>query len=343
MELALRAENSTCVPHTALVEELDHTISRIASPGMIANEMTSSWYDTFHVTSDQCSTGRCYKTFLAYAVSKGLTRFAKSKIEQSKKVVHLETQLLVYATWHQLRFGEISVAHPEMVAMLLRIGYDPNRRTYPKGSPWSSLIAFIGQKVEGDRKEVGKPLWSFDLSWVSVCNLFVLSGADVKSFHMIENRRCTAWEVFEPAFAHLPQGPVLELQRLLEERGAPSHSALSESQDRQNWQQNSRNSRDRRQRSQYASARHGQGWSNLDQKYLLDEAEPRYRQRRSNLDRELLLNDENPWHRPRPRSDRGKPYDYDRESRRPKQSERNSWVPFEPDRTLGSVRRWAPY
>ena len=217
MELALQAENSTGSPNAELIEEFERTISRLEprSPalGRLLPAFRKYWpyslSTKFYEGTD---------SFLKFAVFRGLTLFTKFKIEQLSTVPQDE-ELLDCATWYQLAHDCTPVTQPALVAMLLKVGYDPNAYRH-NSTPWRSLIKYIGHVAYKDVDWFHGPQFMLDLTWVEICRLFVLWGADVRVYYKWKDRIHTAWEVFDAAFNHLPRDPVLELRRLLAERGA---------------------------------------------------------------------------------------------------------------------------
>ena len=283
MDLALQAENSPCIPYVSTIEELDRVVSNIESSK--SGTRGPHWSTYLHSSDQQCF--RCPKSFLAYAISNGLTSFAKWKIEKLPKTSH-EKELLDYATWYRPWYISKRNTRPAMVAMLLQAGYDPNGRTHGS-TPWRSLIKCIARTLDIKNLHPQHGIEfahriNLDLSLVDVCKLFVLWGADVEADYRTKDGCRTAWEVFDAAFAHLPREPVLELKRLLLERGA---SLFTEP--RPSPQRSSRhNPKDRRQleghgtnaQRHYHQRKEGRRLYNSDHDYLSQETNPRYRPRR---------------------------------------------------------------
>jgi hypothetical protein len=209
LSLALKAEDSTGTAHTALLDEMDATAGQIYSEGIYGTRIEERHWSSSTDFDQLWHLPRSRQSFLIYAARNGLTLYVQAKIASLNfgTANQVQRSLLDYATW----FREPAI-RPAMVAMLLQAGFDPNdggcksRRT-----PWEELINYIS---------IQKDTSTFNQSWIDVCKLFIISGADLK----VKIR--TSWtagqlsisDVLRWAFRCLPQGSVSELGRMITHR-----------------------------------------------------------------------------------------------------------------------------
>ena len=109
--------------------------------------------------------------------------------------------------------------------MLLEAGYHPNEISVGF-TPWNKLLKYMAHKGGICERLYGEidadfEYTMFDSSWLDVCKLFVLSGADLYTgnWDKVHKEYIFAWRILAMAFEHLPGPPFLELQRMVEERG----------------------------------------------------------------------------------------------------------------------------
>ena len=224
-QLALQAEHSTGKPQTALLLELDATASQLIARAE-DTQRGAHWSD--HMHSNNLACGSCPASFLAYAISNGLTLFVESQLADSameKGKIEGKSPLL-YAIWDCPLSARTVLAYPAMVAMLLRAGFDPNE-TSDGSTPWQSLLDFIRSKQTNCSASALSA--TFNSAWLDTCKLFVLYGADVRIDEREGVRGPLVWETLEPAFRHLPPGPVLELKKMILDRENRLDSADSQS------------------------------------------------------------------------------------------------------------------
>jgi len=127
MKLALQAEQSTGLPQTELLDELNTIISGFRPRN--SGKDAPHWSSHLHSADQTCS--QCPTSFLEFAVSHGLTLFVKNKINSGILYQRREERsLLESAIWHRPWYEKKPYTiQPAMVAMLLRVGCDPNEYT----------------------------------------------------------------------------------------------------------------------------------------------------------------------------------------------------------------------
>lgn len=201
VRFAGQAESSTGVAPIQLLEELDRVCTALHGPQM----GTKHWCSGMQHGLPPCS--RCPTTFLTYAIALGMTLFVRAKIGPCLEEVNRSsrTPLLIHATIHC--HGNDTV-HQSMIAFLLRSGLDPNERRHPALlTPWEEVLAKVDERVNNQTTR-----WSTDVSWLEVCNLYLMYGANSTA---CAPSGTPATELLLTAFYHLPQRHVDQLKPLL--------------------------------------------------------------------------------------------------------------------------------
>lgn len=222
--LALQAEGSTGKAQTAVLDAIDTTASLIAfarkdydrAPGL-----SVLLYNSYDFSGSDCEDCGLYDlrpdSLLALAVRCGLTLFVRDFIRRcvGLKRGYRERSLLQYTLWHasswhkNTKIGIGYKVQPSMVAMLFEEGLRPNSESCGS-TPWRSLLKFLTCR---------RTLGQLPSSWVDICKLYILFGADVKAGCEVSGKWKSALEVLESAFQHLPVESFQELERLVIDRG----------------------------------------------------------------------------------------------------------------------------
>ena len=243
MKIALEAENYTGASQTAVLDELDDTLTQMSNSKRIkwSNPTTKLDFaayekpaDFLRYKLDQTLTGfsdsgrthwsnstaplggfACKRpiSFLTYAIQCGLTLYVKSKLHFSdvgKKDFGARSPL-DYATWCQPNSVQLNrTASSAMVMMLFDMGYGPNDHISDQPTPWLSLLGFFNDMIDATG-QASPRVQGFDLLWVHICKLFLMAGADVNV--SIQGR--SVWYILRICFAHLPSESVIELNKLI--------------------------------------------------------------------------------------------------------------------------------
>ena len=238
--LARRAENSTRSPPTDLLDEAQWALSTEIFERILPKP-----------THLPCShRGKCSlrpSLFLEYALSRGLKRYVDDKIPLKRAgasgycTVGLLMSALIgnttHSSGHEDFRDELTLARLEIAEHLLSSGLDPNTSCQGR-TAWQQLLfclAWWKERSMSDQRS-DNPI---DSSWLKVCNLFVLYGADPRlsldgdQFRPFktdgairpkptESRRSRiyAYELVTWIFSHLPRPELEELKVLMMERGA---------------------------------------------------------------------------------------------------------------------------
>ena len=226
MRLAVRAEHSSGSAQPELLRVLDHIVSELWLAKRADLSTTLHWSADLHSLELVCK--RCPSSLLEFATISGLTLYVKNELNVGVKYprgTSSARSLLDYATVHKPWFAEMATAQPTMVAMLLEAGYHPNEIS-GGSTPWNNLLKYMAHKGEICERLHGEyaddlDYTMFDSSWLDVCKLFVLSGADLYTgnWDKVHKEYIFAWRILAMAFEHLPGPSFLELQRMFEERG----------------------------------------------------------------------------------------------------------------------------
>lgn len=226
MRLAVRAEHSSGSAQPELLRVLDQIVSELWLAERANFSTALHWSADLHSLEQACL--RCPSSLLEFAIISGLTLYVKNELNVGVKYPRRTSSarsLLDYATVHKPWYAEMATAQPTMVAMLLEAGYHPNEISVGS-TPWNNLLKYMAHKGEICERlhgEIGDDFryTMFDSSWLDVCKLFVLSGADLYTgnWDKVHKEYIFAWRILAMAFEHLPGPPFLELQRMFEERG----------------------------------------------------------------------------------------------------------------------------
>ncbi|KAK7905356.1 hypothetical protein LTR67_000077 [Exophiala xenobiotica] len=201
VRFAGQAEMSTGVAQIQLLEELDTVCTALHGPQM----GTVHWCSGMQHGLPPCS--RCPTTFLTYSIARGMTLFVRAKIGPCLEEANRSsrTPLLIHAT---IQCPGNDMVHQSMIAFLLRSGLDPNERRHPALlTPWEEVLAKVDERVTNPTTR-----WSTDVSWLEVCNLYLMYGADRTA---CAPSGTPATELLLTAFYHLPQRHVDQLRPLL--------------------------------------------------------------------------------------------------------------------------------
>ena len=225
LQLTVRAEHSSGSAQPELLRVLDQTVSELWLDQVGRTSTALHWSAEF---CDSYPSLRGPSSLLEFAVSNGLTLYVKSELNVVSKYPRRTSSarsLLDYAILSWLESVPNATAQPTMVAMLLEAGYHPNEIS-DGSTPWNHLLMYMAEKVEICERlhggtESNAEYIMFDSSWLDVCKLFVLSGADLfaGSWDKVHEEYMFAWRILAMAFEHLSGPPFLELQRMFEERG----------------------------------------------------------------------------------------------------------------------------
>ena len=221
--LALQAEGSTGKAQTALLDAIDTTASLVAltrkddygGPGL-----SVLYYNAYHIGETVCEDcglhDLCPDSLLTLAVRNGLTLFVRDYIRRCDglKRSYRGRSLLQYALPHNRDYMSPHIdfdskAQPSMVAMLFEEGLSPNSESCGS-TPWRSLLKFL---------TCTRKLGRLPSSWVDICILYILFGADVKAGCKVSGKWKSTLEVLQSAFQHLPVESFQELERMVLERG----------------------------------------------------------------------------------------------------------------------------
>ena len=226
MALAVRAEQSSGSAQPELLRVLDQIISELWLVKRSNASVPLHWAAELHTPEQPCL--RCPSSLLEFAIISGLTLYVKTELNagfKSPRSMSSTVSLLDYATWYKPWYVQDRNVQPAMVAMLLESGYHPNENS-AGSTPWKNLLKYIAHEARVcDRLHVtqltDKEYAMFDSSWLDACRLFVMAGADLYTgrWDKVHKEYMFAWKILATAFEHLPGPPVLELQRMFEERG----------------------------------------------------------------------------------------------------------------------------
>lgn len=224
MAIVLQAEASTGPSEMALLDEIDRMLSRQSE---FKKSSQWCWPWAMGLTKIIGGPHLRIRSFLAYAVQLGLTKYVKAKLELTgvrgfTKILG-KRSALDYATWANPKCSEayggptLPWLQPEMVKMLLESGFDPNWRSrqHATTTPWISLVQFFETSIIADAHRQ-----HFGLLWLNIVKLYLLFGADVRAYQGRAIPSRSVWPIFKKCFAHLPSEPALELKRLIEEKEA---------------------------------------------------------------------------------------------------------------------------
>lgn len=205
MRDASRAQDSTGISPTALLDELQHTVN----PCVWINQPQPHWRMAIHGNADPCEI--CPETFLQWAAMRGLFLYVKAKIGQSDD----KEYLLYYATVRTREHKPVYPLSPQTVKVILQAGADPNHK-WKNSTPWTRILGYLYSST------IGKEDPDVDQGWVDVCKLLILYGADLRAQIAIgtDDVKASAIEVLETAFIRFPRHPVQELLEILAERGS---------------------------------------------------------------------------------------------------------------------------
>ena len=226
MRLAVRAEHSSGSAKPELLRVLDQIVSELWLAERASFSTALHWSADLHSLEQACL--GCPSSLLEFAIISGLTLYVKNELNVGGKYPRKTSSgrsLLDYATVHKPWYAEMATAQPTMVAMLLEAGYHPNEISVGS-TPWNNLLKYMAhrggicERLHGEMAD-GFAYTMFDSSWLDVCKLFVLSGADLYTgdWDKVHKEYIFAWRILAMAFEHLPGPPFLELQRMFEERG----------------------------------------------------------------------------------------------------------------------------
>ena len=225
IRLAVRAEHSSGSAQPELLRALDRIVSELWLAPRGSPSMALHWSADIYIADTPSMRPN---SLLEVAAISGLTLYVETELNRGFKYprgTSSARSLLDYATVHKLLGHERPTAQPTMVAMLLEAGYHPNEISL-RSTPWNNLLKYIAHKSEICERLHGEianesAYTMFDSSWLDVCKLFVLSGADLYTgiWDKVHKEYIYAWRILAMAFEHLPGPPFLELQRMFEERG----------------------------------------------------------------------------------------------------------------------------
>ena len=225
MRLAKRAEHSSGSAQPELLRVLDQIVSELWLAERGSPSTALHWSTDIYGSEPR---SRRPTSFLEFATISGLTLYVENELNVGFKHPRRTSStrsLLDYATVQEPWYTGNATAQPTMVAMLLEAGYHPNKIS-GGSTPWKYLLKHMAYKGEICRRlhdDIAPDLKyiMFDSSWLDVCKLFVLSGADLSKgkWDDVHKEYIHAWRILAMAFEHLPGPPFLELQRMFEERG----------------------------------------------------------------------------------------------------------------------------
>ncbi|KAI9658401.1 MAG: hypothetical protein M1821_002534 [Bathelium mastoideum] len=229
MSFARHAEDSTSQAQVDLVDELDKTIVALSGPGTYD---LRTYIFKLPISGERSSSRPEQSSFmLVYSIVEGLSLYVRAKFGPRLRFLNQEfsVPLLNYATGidcnnvyhkhaHRNHSYEERYPHgyihdididirplPSMIAMLLRMGLDPNEMR-SGSSPWISYM----KKIKDELKLRG----TIPPNWKDTCELFLIYGADIEAL-ISEGERETCGDVLKSLLLTLPAAAAAKMEQLI--------------------------------------------------------------------------------------------------------------------------------
>jgi hypothetical protein len=192
------------------VEALDRVCGRLISEDWYITTITQG----YHHKRAELPGKRVYRpnSFLEYAASSGLNLYVDAKLRQLPRIYYLrEPSILACATFSAVASVETCLP---TIALLLREGYHPNAEVNRIVIVWQMILDDLTVLFWNESREVRSSVYfAHKASWLSLCKLFVVNGADLSMRLALDRGAAlslslTIPEYLNRTFSNLPEGSV---------------------------------------------------------------------------------------------------------------------------------------